>query len=139
MISEVLTRRQVISLVLSGDVPLGKFRLEGGTLIYEDRQHGDSERLDSVNLSIEWRSVRNPISVDGSGIWHGEQVSFSGGASTPFAYLNGDATPVQAQIEAAPISMIRLGRNGMSSAATPVRIVPISSAASPDPARSQSG
>jgi AsmA protein len=98
-----------LQLAFSGDVPLGKFRLEGGTVVYEDRQSGDTERLDSVNLSIEWRSVRNPISVDGSGIWRGEQVSFSGNAGTPFAYLNGAVTPIEARIEAAPINMTLTG------------------------------
>ena len=98
-----------LQLAFSGDVPLGEFRLEGGTVVYEDRQTGASERLDSVDLSIEWASVRKPIAVDGTGIWRGEQVTFSGGASAPFAYLNGAATPVEARIDAAPLSVTLTG------------------------------
>ncbi len=98
-----------LQLAFSGDVPLGAFRVEGGTVVYEDRKTGDSERLDSVNLTIEWASVRHPIAIEGSGIWRGEQVTFSGGADQPFAYLNGASTPVDARINSAPISVILSG------------------------------
>ena len=67
-----------LQLAFAGDVPLGAFRVEGGTVLYEDRQTGASERLDSVNLTVEWASVRNPIAINGSGIWRGEEVTFSG-------------------------------------------------------------
>ena len=40
-----------LQLAFAGDVPLGDFALEGGTVIFEDRQSGVSERLDSVNLA----------------------------------------------------------------------------------------
>ena len=58
-------------------MPLGDFSLEGGTVVFEDRQSGDSERLDSVNLSIDWSSVRNRSPIEGAGIWRGEQVIVS--------------------------------------------------------------
>ncbi len=98
-----------LQLAFEGDVPLGDFRLEGGTVLYEDRQTSDSERLDSVNLSVEWPSVRQPVAVDGSGIWRGEQVTVSADANAPFDFLNGGATPVEARIDAAPITMIFSG------------------------------
>jgi uncharacterized protein involved in outer membrane biogenesis len=98
-----------LQLAFAGDVPLGEFRLEGGTLAYENRRTGESERLDSVNLSIEWESVRNPIAIEGSGIWRGEAVSFSANAAAPFAYLNGASTPVEAGIDAAPIGAVLSG------------------------------
>ena len=95
-----------LQLAFAGDVPLGEFRLDDGTVQYEDRLAQVSERLDSVDLSVEWTSVRQPLVVAGSGIWRGEQVSFSGGAEAPFAFLNGGATPVEARIESAPLGMI---------------------------------
>jgi AsmA protein len=98
-----------LQLAFSGDVPLGEFRLEEGTVVYEDRKADKSERLDSVNLTVDWKSVRNPIAVEGSGIWRGEEVKFSGSASTPFAYMNGAATPIEARIDAAPIGLVLTG------------------------------
>ncbi|MBA3517443.1 MAG: AsmA family protein, partial [Rhizobiales bacterium] len=64
-----------LQLAFAGDVPLGDFVLEDGTLVYENRQGGVKEQLDSVNLKIDWPSVRQPLAVTGSGIWRGEEVS----------------------------------------------------------------
>jgi AsmA protein len=99
-----------LQLAFAGDVPLGSFRVEGGTVLYEDRQTGASERLDSVNLAVEWASVRNPIAINGAGIWRGEEVKFSAGATAPFAYLNGAETPVEARIDTAPLGMTLSGK-----------------------------
>src|ERR1043165_6441559 len=43
-----------LQLAFEGDVPLGDFSLAGGTVVYDDRQGGKEERLDSLNLSIDW-------------------------------------------------------------------------------------
>lgn len=98
-----------LQLAFAGDVPLGVFHVEGGTILYEDRREGEAERFDSVNLRVEWTSVRTPLSIEGSTIWRGEQVTFSGGAEAPFAFLSGAATPVETRIESAPVSMIFTG------------------------------
>ena len=99
-----------LQLAFAGDVPLGDFSLEGGTVVFEDRQSGENERLDSVNLAIDWPSVRQPIAVGGSGIWRGEQVNISIDAKAPFAFVNGGSTPLEARIESAPISAIFTGQ-----------------------------
>ena len=65
-------------------MPLGDFRLEGGTVLFEDRELGANERLDSVNLSVGWSSVRQPLGVEGSGIWRGEQVTVTADADCAF-------------------------------------------------------
>jgi uncharacterized protein involved in outer membrane biogenesis len=98
-----------LQLAFAGDVPLGAFDLEGGSVIYEDRQTGDAERIDSLDITVDWSSVRAPLSVEGVGIWRGEQVAVSAGASAPFSFINGGATPFEARIESAPISMIFTG------------------------------
>ena len=103
------TGAAALQLAFAGDVPLGIFRLQGGTIVYEDRLAGDGERFDSVDLTLEWTSVRTPLSVSGSGIWRGEQVMFNADAEAPFGFLNGAPTPFEARIESAPISMIFTG------------------------------
>lgn len=99
-----------LQLAFEGDVPLGDFTLEGGTIVYEDRMWGDGERLDSVNLSVGWPSVRNPVAISGSGIWRGELVTASGKAAAPFAFLNGRATPVDLRFESAPMNIVLTGQ-----------------------------
>lgn len=92
-----------LQLAFAGDVPLGDFVLEDGTLIYENRQGGVKERFDSVNLRIDWPSVRQPLAITGSGIWRGEEVVFSTNAAAPFDFLNGEATPIHAQLDSVPV------------------------------------
>lgn len=99
-----------LQLAFAGDVPLGDFELENGVIVFEDRMRGESERLDSVNLDIDWSSVRNPLSIAGSGIWRGELVTFSAAADAPFDFLNGSATPLRASIESGPLQLAFEGR-----------------------------
>ncbi len=94
-----------LQLAFAGDVLLGEFLLENGAVIYEDRATGETERLDSVNLSVEWTSVRRPFAIEGSGIWRGEEVAFSAAVETPFDFVNGGATPVEMRVDSAPIDM----------------------------------
>jgi len=98
-----------LQLAFAGDVLLGEFLLEDGAVIYEDRTTGEAERLDSVNLSVDWTSVRRPFAIEGSGIWRGEEVSFSAAVETPFDFVNGGATPIEMQIESAPVDMTFAG------------------------------
>ena len=94
-----------LQLAFSGDVPLGRFLLKNGTVLYENRQQHFSERFDSVNVDVEWDSVRQPVTVSGGGIWRGEQVTLSGKADAPFAFLNGKSTPLQLKLNSAPIAI----------------------------------
>ena len=94
-----------LQLAFAGDVLLGEFLLENGAVIYEDRATGETERLDSVNLAVNWTSVRRPLSIEGSGIWRGEEVSFSAALDSPFDFANGGATPMEMRIDSAPVSM----------------------------------
>jgi AsmA protein len=94
-----------LQLAFAGDVPLGRFLLKNGTILYENRQQHLSERFDSVNVNVEWESVRQPISISGGGIWRGEQVAFSGSADAPFAFLNGKSTPLLMRLDSAPITI----------------------------------
>ena len=87
-----------------------RFQPRGGTVIFEDRQSGDIERLDSVNVGIDWPSVRQPLSIEGSAIWRGEQVIVSASAAEPFSFINGGATPLETRIEAAPVAVIFSGQ-----------------------------
>jgi AsmA protein len=94
-----------LQLAFAGDVPLGDFKLQDGTVIFENRQKGATDRLDSANLTVDWPSVRQPLGISGSGIWRGEQLSFSGDAAEPFEFLRGERTGLALRLESAPITM----------------------------------
>ena len=93
-----------LQLAFSGDVPLGEFVLEDGTLIYENRAQPATERLDSLNISLDWPSVRQPVSITGSGVWRGEEMAVSATAVTPFSFLNGTATPIEVRLDSARVA-----------------------------------
>ena len=90
-----------LQLAFAGDVPLGDFVVEDATILYENRITAVNERLDDVNLELEWSSVRQPLTISGSGAWRGEVVSLFGAAQAPFEFLNGAATPVEARFDSA--------------------------------------
>jgi AsmA protein len=54
--------------------------------------------------------VRNPVAVNGSGIWRGELVSASGKAAAPFEFLRGRATPVELRVESALMNVTLTGQ-----------------------------
>jgi AsmA protein len=95
-----------LQLAFAGDVPLGEFFLEDGTLIYENRETGAAERLDSLSLALQWPSVRQPLALSGSGIWRGEQVSLSADARRLSA--SSGATPRRGSPH-----RVRSGRHGV--------------------------
>lgn len=90
-----------LQLAFAGDVPLGEFIVEDATILYENRINAVSERLDVVNLELEWPSVRQPLTIAGSGTWRGESVSLTGTAREPFEFMNGAATSVDARFDSA--------------------------------------
>jgi AsmA protein len=94
-----------LQLAFAGDVPLGEFSIEEGTLLFEDRRVGTSERLDGLHLAITWPSVRRPLAIEGAARWRGEASTFAARAETPFAFLSGDATPLDAQLDSAPLAL----------------------------------
>jgi uncharacterized protein involved in outer membrane biogenesis len=95
-----------LQLAFAGDVPLGDFVVEDGTLVYQNRRDGVIERLDSVNLSVEWPSFRQPLVISGSAIWRGEQVAFSATAEAPFEFIQGETTALEARLDSVPLAMV---------------------------------
>ena len=98
-----------LQLAFAGDVPLGDFVMEDGTLIYQNRRDGVIERLDSLNLSVAWPSVRAPLVISGSGIWRGEQFSFSATTDAPFEFIRGETTALEANLDSVPLAMVFRG------------------------------
>ena len=88
-----------LQLAFAGDVPLGEFRVEGGTVALRGPRTGDDRaaRFRRSHRRMDERAQADR--VEGSGIWRGEQVTFSGGAAAPFDYLNGSATPIEARVD----------------------------------------
>jgi AsmA protein len=92
-----------LQLAFAGDVRLGEFLLEDGEVVYEDRAEGLTEKLQAVDLALDWPSVRRPLALSGTAVWRGENVAIEGSARDPFSFLKGGRTPVEARLEAKPL------------------------------------
>jgi uncharacterized protein involved in outer membrane biogenesis len=98
-----------LQLAFAGDVPLGEFLIENGTILYENRRDGISERLEKVTLEADWSTVRRPLTVAGSALWRDEAVTLTGTAGAPFEFLNGASTRVDAAFSSPRISVTVAG------------------------------
>ena len=94
-----------LQLAFTGDVPLGSFSLVDGQIDYEDRQAKRRERLEAVNLKIDWPSVDHPFALSGSATWRGEPISFQAGMRDPVSFINGRQTPFTARLRAEPMDI----------------------------------
>lgn len=94
-----------LQLAFTGDVVLGAFTLVDGRIDFEDRLTGRRERLDAVNLEIDWRSASRPFALSGSATWRGEPVSVEAGARDPVSFIKGRQTPFTAQLDSAPLTI----------------------------------
>lgn len=87
------------------DVPLGRFSVLDGIITYEDLQNGRKETVSNLSGTLSWPSTRSAWKFDGSGIWRGDQVAFSLGASTPIMLLAGGSSPIVADIKSEPMTL----------------------------------
>ncbi|WP_161142421.1 AsmA family protein [Propylenella binzhouense] len=89
-----------LQLAFAGDVPLGHFRIEDGTIRYADRQSGATEALEHVGVTVDWPSVRGTLSVSGSAVWRGQKVDLQGSADRPFAFARRRSSPLELKLDA---------------------------------------
>lgn len=99
-----------LQLAFAGDVPLGAFLVENGTILYEDRATGRQETFEDVGLELDWESIRTPIAVTGSAVWKGETITLDARADAPFDFVNDRATPLTATLESRPLSAVFNGQ-----------------------------
>ncbi|SER18172.1 Uncharacterized protein involved in outer membrane biogenesis [Faunimonas pinastri] len=108
-----------LQLAFSGDVPLGEFLIQDGTILYTNRASRNSDRLDAVNVGVGWSSVRRPLSLEGSAVWRGENIRIDARADRPFAFLRRRATPIEADIKS---TLLNLDFKGEASGVRQIRL-----------------
>ena len=94
-----------LQLAFSGDVLLGRFVLNDGLVLYEDRRRGKQERFDQVDLVAGWPSVRNAITLAGSLTWNGETVRLDAAVDRPFDLIRGQPSPTRARLSSTPVDV----------------------------------
>jgi uncharacterized protein involved in outer membrane biogenesis len=64
------------------DVKLDSFRIENGTLGYQDAVGGTAERIESLNSEISFDSLRGPFRIDGKASFRGIPMALRAAAGT---------------------------------------------------------
>lgn len=64
------------------DVKLDSFRIENGTLGYQDAVSGTVERVESLNSEISFDSLRGPFRVEGKATFRGIPIALRAAAGT---------------------------------------------------------
>ena len=103
------TGAAALQLAFAGDVPLGTFLVEDGTIVYENRGTGRQERFEDVGLELDWESIRKPVAVTGTAVWRGETVALGARAEAPFDFFNDRPTALTATLESRPLSAVFTG------------------------------
>ena len=98
-----------LQLAFAGDVPLGEFVLEDGTLDLREPpgRRDRAPRFGQSDARLDERAAA--ARRVGLGIWRGEQVTFTASADAPFDFMNGKPTPLDARLDSAPISVVFTG------------------------------
>ena len=105
------TGAAALQLAFSGDVPLGVFHVEEANRPLR-RPHERRQRAVQLGQSDGEMDKRAHAARGGRGghLARRAIVTFPRSAESPFAFLNGAVTPVEARVESAPVSMIFSGQ-----------------------------
>jgi AsmA protein len=77
------------------DLRLGDIRIENGTLTYADARSGTSERIEAINVDLDWPDLRSRLQADGSLAYKGKTVELDLALEQPYALLEGGSSPVR--------------------------------------------
>lgn len=81
---------------------LGTFTIEDGAIRYEDTIDGTTEIVTSMNGTIIWPTTSDAASIEGSAVWHGENVSSKLNFTDPAMLLAGGESSLRLSFDSAP-------------------------------------
>ncbi|MCP4381918.1 MAG: AsmA family protein [Hyphomicrobiales bacterium] len=87
------------------DIRLGRFLIRDGIITYTDKHTGRQEELTKVDARFDWTSTTQAAEGEGSFIWRGEPVEFSGAVDTPLDWLAGGSSPLRIALSATPLEL----------------------------------
>ncbi|MGE5477303.1 MAG: AsmA family protein [Bacteroidales bacterium] len=97
------------------DLSLGQVRIDNGKLTYVDAKAGTREEIDGINLSLELKSLDDPLKAKGALRYHGKVIDLAADVAKPRALLDNGATPAALSIAT---EAVKLGFKGEAAAAS---------------------
>lgn len=74
------------------EVRIGEMRIEDGMVSYTDARNAAKAEISSVNASLTWPSLSQPVTASGSLIWQGEMIKFDTSLLNPLTLASGGGT-----------------------------------------------
>lgn len=84
---------------------LGDVRMIDGKVTYSDLRSGKTQSVTEINATIELTDLEDPLQMDGTLFWQGEQLSFSTELSEPRALTTGTPTNASLSIKAPQLAL----------------------------------
>lgn len=87
------------------DVKLGDIRIEDGSLTFSDARSGTAERIEAINVDLDWPDLRSRLEADGSLAYKGKTIELALAVERPFELLQGGSSPVRIDSSAPDLSL----------------------------------
>ncbi|MEI6558751.1 MAG: AsmA family protein [Rhodospirillaceae bacterium] len=94
---------------LLADVRLGDVRIVGGKLAYLDDKGGSAETAEAINLTLDLKSLDEPLVARGGLTWHGQAVTLDLTVAKPRALIEGRGSAAGISVSAAPVTLAFTG------------------------------
>ncbi len=77
------------------EVPVGRVRINDGTIVIEDRVNEWREEMTDVDLDLTWPDARSSLRGSGHLVWRNVPVDFNGSIGSPVDVIVGGSSPMR--------------------------------------------
>lgn len=96
------------------DLSLGQVRIDNGKLTYIDAKAGTREEIDGINLTVELKSLDNPLKAKGALKYHGKAIDLAADVARPRALMDNGATPAELAVATEAVKLTFKGEAAAS-------------------------
>lgn len=93
----------------------GRFEIIDGIANYENEISGVMETVTNINGTINWPDSDSQLLMKMSGIWQGEQLSFTVDAEEPMQLMSGGNSEIEFHMQSAPLNFNFIGEANLIS------------------------
>ena len=88
-----------------GAIKLGDVRLVNGRISFANRQTGETQVIQDINMKVALPDVDSKFASEGALTWNGEKIELGLDVDTPKKILDGETATIVAKIKSNPVSL----------------------------------
>ena len=88
-----------------GAIKLGDVRLVNGRISFADRQTGETQVVQDINMKVALPDVDSKLVTEGALTWNREKIELALDLDTPKKFLDGKTAKIDAKIKSNPVSL----------------------------------